>query len=83
MIQGTSKGLPAQKGRKMKNLGLLKLQNGSDVRGVAVDGIPEHPLTLTEEAVLRLSASFACWLARKKGRPATGLRIAVGGTIRG
>ena len=29
----------------------LKLRNGTDVRGVAMDGVAEEPITLTEEAV--------------------------------
>ncbi len=36
---------------------LLKLQNGSDVRGVAIDGLGEA-VTLTEEAVNRIAGAF-------------------------
>ena len=28
---------------------ILKLQNGSDVRGVAVEGVADEPVTLTPE----------------------------------
>ena len=31
--------------------GLLRLQNGSDVRGVAVAGVADEPVNLTPEAV--------------------------------
>lgn len=48
------------------------LQNGSDIRGVAMG---EHP-SLTKEAVKDLAAGFARWLKAKTGKE--GLVIAVG-----
>lgn len=42
---------------------ILKLQNGSDVRGVAVGGVEGQPVTLTGEAANRIAAAFArCFL---------------------
>ena len=54
-----------------------KLQNGSDIRGVAIDGVEGQPVTLTEEASRDIGRGFALWLAEKKGKSA-GLRVAVG-----
>lgn len=57
---------------------LKKLQNGSDVRGVAVEGIEGQPVTLTEEAANRIAGGFARWLAAKCAKPTNRLAIAVG-----
>ena len=57
---------------------LLRLQNGSDVRGVALAVPGGAPVNLTEEAVGRIAAAFARWLSRRLGRPAEGLRVGVG-----
>ena len=41
---------------------MLKLQNGSDVRGVAVAGVEGQPVTLTPEtAQLIARAMLHCW----------------------
>ena len=39
-----------------------KIQNGSDIRGVAIEGVPGEPVTLTPEAATDLAAAFALWL---------------------
>ena len=46
---------------------ILKLQNGSDVRGIAVEGVPDEKVNLTPEAVNRIAAGFAKFLAQRKG----------------
>ncbi len=53
-----------------------KLQNGSDIRGIAIEGVPGEPKDLTDRAVADLAAAFAAWLGSRlvKG----GLTIAVG-----
>ena len=43
---------------------LYKLQNGSDIRGVALPGVPGEDVTLTEEAVRAIGAGFVRWLLR-------------------
>ncbi|XP_073101732.1 uncharacterized protein [Elaeis guineensis] len=57
----------------------LKLQNGSDIRGVAVAGVKGEPVNLTEPVTKAIAASFAAWLLEKK-KPAESkrLRISVG-----
>ncbi|MFW5820167.1 MAG: phosphomannomutase/phosphoglucomutase [Bacteroidota bacterium] len=52
-----------------------KLQNGSDIRGVALDGIEGEKVNLTADVVTVLGKSFASWLRRKN----TGkIKVAVG-----
>lgn len=53
-----------------------KLQNGSDIRGVALEGIENQHVNLTEAACRDIGRGFALWLAQKTDkRP---LRVAVG-----
>uniref|UniRef100_A0A0D3GQH0 phosphoglucomutase (alpha-D-glucose-1,6-bisphosphate-dependent) n=1 Tax=Oryza barthii TaxID=65489 RepID=A0A0D3GQH0_9ORYZ len=57
----------------------LKLQNGSDIRGVAVGGVEGEPVNLTEPVTEAIASAFAAWLLNKK--KADGwrrLRISVG-----
>lgn len=56
----------------------LGLQNGSDVRGVALAVDGGKPVNLTPEVAGRIAASFAQWLSARLGRAAEGLRIGVG-----
>ncbi|CAN0909253.1 algC [Linum grandiflorum] len=44
----------------------MKLQNGSDIRGVAVPGVEGEPVTLTEPVTEAIAAAFAAWLSEKK-----------------
>lgn len=53
-----------------------KLQNGSDIRGVALEGIEGQHINLTEQACRDIGRGFALWLAEKTGRKE--LRVAVG-----
>ncbi|XP_009781930.1 uncharacterized protein LOC107796591 isoform X2 [Nicotiana tabacum] len=55
----------------------LKLQNGSDIRGVAVDGVEGEPLTLTEPVTEAIAAGFAGWL-KKKYDSSKRLRVSIG-----
>ncbi|WP_105203169.1 phosphomannomutase/phosphoglucomutase [Neobittarella massiliensis] len=54
------------------------LQNGSDIRGVALDGVPGEAVNLTEQAARDLGAAFAVWLADKKKKATGALTVAVG-----
>ena len=46
----------------MSKTELLKLQNGSDVRGIACEGIENEHVTLTSEAAYLIGRAFAIWL---------------------
>ncbi len=54
-----------------------KLQNGSDIRGVALEGIEGQHINLTEEVCRSIGRGFALWLqGRTKGK--SPIRVAVG-----
>ncbi|MBQ7523196.1 MAG: phosphomannomutase/phosphoglucomutase [Oscillospiraceae bacterium] len=53
-----------------------KLQNGSDIRGVALEGIEGQHVNLTEQACRDIGRGFALWLMARTGK--TQLRVAVG-----
>ncbi|CAI7747934.1 unnamed protein product, partial [Closterium sp. NIES-54] len=59
-----------------------KLQNGSDIRGVAIPGVEGEPVTLTEPAAEAIGAAFARFLKGKKeqaGEKADGqLSVSIG-----
>ena len=53
-----------------------KLQNGSDIRGVALEGIEGQHVNLTEQVCKDIGRGFALWLIDKAGKK--DLRVAVG-----
>jgi len=54
-----------------------KLQNGSDIRGVALEGIEGQHVNLTEQACRDIGRGFALWLRQKTGKTEH-IRVAVG-----
>lgn len=64
----------------MTDQSLLALQNGSDIRGVATDGIIGENVTLTTDKVAKLGAGFALWLRTtfKPTEECPRLKIAIG-----
>ncbi|MBQ9238921.1 MAG: phosphomannomutase/phosphoglucomutase [Treponema sp.] len=55
-----------------------KLQNGSDVRGVAVFGVNGEPVTFPPSACRSIAQAFVFWLSEKCGTSAAELVIGVG-----
>ena len=53
-----------------------KLQNGSDIRGVALEGIEGQHINLTEEVCRNIGRGFALWLKNRLAKDE--LRVAVG-----
>jgi len=53
-----------------------KLQNGSDIRGVALEGIEGQSVNLTEQVCRDIGRGFAVWLKNKTGKDT--IRVAVG-----
>ena len=53
-----------------------KLQNGSDIRGVALEGIEGQHVNLTEQVCKDIGRGFALWLMAKTGKKQ--LRVSVG-----
>ena len=57
---------------------LLHLQNGSDVRGIALPGVKGEKVNLTPDIVKRIAVSFGEYIARKYNKPIDKLKIGVG-----
>ena len=53
-----------------------KLQNGSDIRGVALEGIEGQHINLTEEVCRNIGRGFAVWLKDRLGKDE--MKVAVG-----
>lgn len=51
-------------------------KSGTDIRGVAVDGVEGEPLDLTDEVIEKITKAFACFIYEKAGK--NGLNVAVG-----
>ena len=62
----------------MKKYDYSKLKNGSDIRGIAMEGVPGEAINLGEEETARLTRGFAIWLSRKIESPVSSLKISVG-----
>ncbi|MFA6857450.1 MAG: phosphomannomutase/phosphoglucomutase [Treponema sp.] len=62
----------------MTNSEILKLQNGSDIRGTAVEGVEDEHVNLTEDVCNRIGQAFSLWLAAKLNKPAAALKIGIG-----
>lgn len=59
-------------------MNLKKLQNGSDIRGVALPLIDEQPVTLGKPETYALTYGFIKWLSNKTGKATADLTICVG-----
>lgn len=55
-----------------------KLQNGSDIRGVALTGVEGEDVNLTPEVVTTLGKAFTQWLSKHTEKPCHQLAISVG-----
>ena len=54
----------------------LGLKNGSDVRGIATDGVEGEAVNLTPEAAENIAKAFCVWLISRTGK--TQVRVSVG-----
>lgn len=57
---------------------IRKLQNGSDIRGIAVEGVPGEDVNLTQNTAGAIGTAFMVWLAQKLDKPIFTLKICVG-----
>ena len=62
----------------MANSDMMKLQNGSDIRGIAVSGVEGENVNFTEAACSRIGQAFALWLSKKIDKPLSALTIGIG-----
>ncbi len=53
-------------------------KSGTDIRGVAIDGVAGEPLDMTDDVVSTMARAFAAWLADKAGKAVRDLHISVG-----
>lgn len=53
-------------------------KSGTDIRGVAVDGVEGEPLDLTDEVLENMASGFVSWLSSRSKKPAGELTISVG-----
>src|SRR5574344_377944 len=60
------------------NENILKLQNGSDIRGIAIDGVEGEYVNLTEDITTKIGSAFISWLSKKTGKQAKELTVGVG-----
>ena len=64
--------------KTLNNIDWKKLQNGSDIRGVALEGVPGEAVNLTPEVVKTLGNAFVEWLTQQTDKSTTDLTIAIG-----
>lgn len=57
---------------------LLKLQNGTDVRGIASEGIEGQHVNFGPSEANRIAQAFVIWLSGKTGKNKDALRIGIG-----
>ncbi len=61
----------------MTEINWLKLESGSDIRGIAIAG-DDQDIELTEEVVEKIGKAFAFWLGDKSGIKSSDLKIGIG-----
>lgn len=57
---------------------LAKLQNGTDVRGISMTGVPGEAVNFAEKEANVIAQAFVSWLSEKTGKEAKDLKIGVG-----
>ncbi len=55
-----------------------QFKSGTDVRGVAVEGVEGQVYNLTDEVIEKITAGFLFWLSEKLRKPCAELTVAVG-----
>lgn len=55
-----------------------QFKSGTDIRGVASEGVAGQPVNLTDEVVAAIAAGFAKWLSQRTGKAVGELRVGVG-----
>lgn len=61
---------------------MSKLQNGSDIRGIALEGVPGEEVNITETTAGCIGTAFAMWLGKKVQKNPFELKICVGYDVR-
>lgn len=61
-----------------QNFNWNKLQNGSDIRGIALEGVKNENVNLTPEIAKILGQAFVTWLSYRVNKPSAQLIVGVG-----
>lgn len=59
-------------------MNFMQFKSGTDIRGVASEGVEGEPINLTDEAVTAMTGGFLLWLEKTLGKPAAECKISVG-----
>ena len=62
----------------MLNEVFKQYKSGTDIRGVAVEGVEGQHVNLTDEIIEKMADGFVLWLAEKVGKTPDSLKISVG-----
>lgn len=62
----------------MLNEFFKQFKSGTDIRGVAVEGVAGQHVNLTDEVVRKMADGFVLWLSKKTGKAPHALKISVG-----
>lgn len=62
----------------MTNYNFKNLQNGSDIRGISLTGVPGQLPNLTDTEAERLAKGYLLWLCKKTGKNTDTITISVG-----
>ena len=57
---------------------ITRLQNGSDIRGIASEGVPGEEVNITKETAGQITGAFCYWLSKKVQKNPVMLSICVG-----
>lgn len=57
---------------------LFALKSGTDIRGIAVEGIEGESINLTDDVISCVVDAFAYWMCRKIGKDAESVTVSVG-----
>lgn len=56
----------------------MSLKSGTDIRGVASDGVAGQPINLTDDVIKDIAAGFLVWCEKNLDKSANTLKIAIG-----
>lgn len=62
----------------MSQIEWKRFKSGTDIRAVALDGVPGEHCQLTDEVVIGIIRAFVLWVSRKAGKSADSLTVSVG-----
>ena len=55
-----------------------QFKSGTDIRGVATEGVKGQPVNLTDDVIENMADGFVLWLSEKVGKQPSELKISVG-----